>query len=79
MKETNKEVLLVLNNELKTCKNIKRNFIVENTGLKIDGFVDYCWQTDNYLVSKVSEFKKGLIPDENPGFYLYIIQSRQKR
>ncbi len=79
MKEKNKEVLLVLNHELKTCKNIKRNFIVENTGLKIDGFVDYCWQADNYLASKVSEFKKGLIPDENPGFYLYIIQSRQKR
>ncbi len=78
MKAKKRDMLLVLSRELKNCRKRKAEDLLEDLQLKLDGFVDYCWPADNYLVSKVSEFNNGLIPDENPGFYLYLIQSKQK-
>jgi hypothetical protein len=77
IKTKNQEILLVLNHELKDCK--QNNNLLDSQGLKIDTFVDYCWPTQNYLVHKLSEFNNGLINDENPGFYLYLIQPHQNR
>ncbi len=75
IKFKNQEILLVLNHELKNCNQNEKS--LDSKGLKIDTFVDYCWPSQNYLVYKLSEFKNGLINDENPGFYLYLIQSNQ--
>jgi hypothetical protein len=78
VKAKNKDILLVSKNKLENCKNRKKDSLLESSRLKIDGFVDYCWSSKNYLVSQVSKFNNGLISDENPGIYLYLIKSKQK-
>ncbi len=71
------KVLLILNHKLSNCRKGKQYQLTEKSRFKIEGFVDYCWQSKNYFVSKVSVFKPGIVSDENPGFYLYLIRPKQ--
>lgn len=73
VKETN--ILLVFNHKLDTCKPEKEDRAIEGGQLK---FESYCLGLKNLYFSKVSEFTKSIIPDENPGLYLYLVRHKQK-
>lgn len=70
----NKEILLVLNHKLDNCIPEKKYQILERVQLKFD---NYCLKSQNLHFSKLSEFNKNIIPDENPGFYLYQVKYKE--
>jgi hypothetical protein len=79
LKSKNQNMLLVLNHKVEDCKNRNPESKLENLDSEIEGSGDYCWSSKAYLVSQISEFNNGLISDENPGIYLYLIKSAEKR
>jgi hypothetical protein len=78
-KDEDKDTLLVLNHKVEDCKNRNPDSQLENLDSEIEGSGDYCWSSTTYFVSQISEFNNGLISDENPGIYLYLIKSPKKR
>ncbi len=66
--------LLVLNHKLENCSSEKTGQSINKTQLK---FEDYCFEFKDLKFAEVAKFANSIIPDENPGFYLYFIQHKQ--